>query len=237
LFASFISFTFSNNLGFALMSGSSVRHWIYTGFGLHPVEIGEVVAFCTLTYALGVTTVRGLMLLFDPAGMLSILNLPQPLLLAAGIAMLSVGVGYLVVLVARRGPIALWHYQLRLPSVGCGFMQFAVASLNQALAAGVVYVLLPPETQISFHQFLGVYVIATSISLLSLCQEDLGYSKRWLSRWRPARRKRPCSAPPSPIAIIFRVAACVGDPSGCDLRDAAPGARVGLASATAQRRK
>jgi len=49
LFASFISFTFSNNLGFALMSGSSVRYWIYTGFGLHPVEIGEVVAFCTLT--------------------------------------------------------------------------------------------------------------------------------------------------------------------------------------------
>ncbi|MGO9073202.1 MAG: lysylphosphatidylglycerol synthase transmembrane domain-containing protein, partial [Terriglobales bacterium] len=85
LFASFISFTFSNNLGFALMSGSSVRYWIYTGFGLHPVEIGEVVAFCTLTYALGVTTVGGLMILLGSAGMSSILKLPQPLLLAAGI--------------------------------------------------------------------------------------------------------------------------------------------------------
>ena len=134
LFASFISFTFSNNLGFALMSGSSVRYWIYTGFGLHPVEIGEVVAFCTLTYALGVTTVGGLMILLDPAGMSSILKLPQPLLLAAGIAMLAVGVAYLVVLVARRGPIALWHYQLRLPSLGCGLMQFVVASLDQVLA-------------------------------------------------------------------------------------------------------
>ncbi len=29
LFASFISFSFSNNLGFALMSGGSVRYWIY----------------------------------------------------------------------------------------------------------------------------------------------------------------------------------------------------------------
>ncbi len=174
LFASFISFTFSNNLGFALMSGSSVRYWIYTGFGLHPVEIGEVVAFCTLTYALGVTTVGGLMILLDPAGMSSILKLPQLLLLAAGIAMIAVGVAYLVVLVARRGPIALWHYQLRLPSLGCGLMQFAIASLDQALAAGVVYVLLPPETQISFHQFLGVYVIATPISLLSLVPGGLG---------------------------------------------------------------
>jgi len=156
------------------MSGSSVRYWIYTGFGLHPVETGEVVAFCTLTYALGVTTVGGLMILLDPAGMSSILNLPQPLLLAAGIAMPAVGVAYLVVLVARRGPIALWHYQLRLPSLGCGLMQFVVASLDQVLAAGVVYVLLPPETQISFQQFVGVYVIATPISLLSLVPGGLG---------------------------------------------------------------
>ena len=34
---------------------------------------------------------------------------------------------------------------------------------------------------------------------------------------------------------LFRVAACVGDPSGCDLRDAALGAGVELASPTAQR--
>jgi uncharacterized membrane protein YbhN (UPF0104 family) len=65
LFASFISFSFSNNLGFALMSGGSVRYWIYTAFGLRPVEVGEVVAFCTLTYGLGVATIGGLMLLFD----------------------------------------------------------------------------------------------------------------------------------------------------------------------------
>ena len=41
LFASFIAFSFSNNLGFALMSGGSVRYWIYTGFGLGPVESGK----------------------------------------------------------------------------------------------------------------------------------------------------------------------------------------------------
>jgi uncharacterized membrane protein YbhN (UPF0104 family) len=174
LFASFISFSFSNNLGFALMSGGSVRYWIYTAFGLRPVEVGEVVAFCTLTYGLGVATVGGLMLLFDPTGMSSILNLPQRLVLAIGIAMLAMGVAYLVVILAGRGPIALWHYQLRLPSLGCGLMQFFVASLDQALAAGVVYVLLPPDTQISFLQFLGVYVIAAPISLLSLVPGGLG---------------------------------------------------------------
>ena len=65
LFASFIAFAFSNNLGFALMSGGSVRYRIFTAFGLSPVEIGEIVAFCTLTYGLGVTTVAGLMFLLE----------------------------------------------------------------------------------------------------------------------------------------------------------------------------
>ena len=174
LFASFIAFSFSNNLGFALMSGGSVRYWIYTGFGLGPVEIWETVAFCTLTYGLGVTSVGGLMFLLDPAGIASILNLPRLLLRAAGIAMVVVVAAYLIIIVARRGPIALWRYHLRLPSLGCGLMQISVAAFDQALAAGVVYVLLPPDTQITFHVFLGIYVIAAPISLLSLVPGGLG---------------------------------------------------------------
>ena len=53
-------------------------------------------------------------------------------------------------------------------------MQISVASFDQALAAGVVYVLLAPDTQISFHVFLGIYVIAAPISLLSLVPGGLG---------------------------------------------------------------
>ena len=174
LFASFIAFSFSNNLGFALMSGGSVRYWIYTGFGLGPLEIWETVAFCTLTYGLGVTSVGGLMFLLDPAGIASILNLPQSLPQGAGIAMVVLVAAYLIIIIARRGPIALWRYHLRLPSLGCGLMQISVASFDQALAAGVVYVLLLPDTQISFHVFLGIYVIAAPIFLLSLVPGGLG---------------------------------------------------------------
>ncbi len=173
-FASFIAFSFSNNLGFSLMSGGSVRYWIYTGFGLGSVEIGEIVAFCTLTYGLGVTTVGGLMFLVDPTAMSSILSLSPSFLRAAGIAMLAIDLAYLIIIVARRVPISLWHYQVRPPSLGCGLMQISLASFDQALAAGVVYVLLPPDTQISFHVFLGIYVIAAPISLLSLVPGGLG---------------------------------------------------------------
>ena len=53
-------------------------------------------------------------------------------------------------------------------------MQISVAAFDQALAAGVVYVLLPPDTHITFHVFLGIYVIAAPISPLSLVPGGLG---------------------------------------------------------------
>jgi uncharacterized membrane protein YbhN (UPF0104 family) len=174
LFASFVAFAFTNNLGFALMSGSSVRYRIYSGFGLGAVEIGEIFAFCTVTYGLGVITVGGLMFLLDTAGISSILGLTQPILPAAGIAMLALAIAYLAIVVARRGPIAIGRYRLRLPSLGLGLVQICVASVDQALAGSVVYVLLPPDAQIGFDVFLGIYVIAAPLSLLSLVPGGLG---------------------------------------------------------------
>lgn len=174
LFASFIAFALSNNLGFALVSGGSVRYRIYTGFGLGPVAIGEIVAFCTLTYGLGVATVGGLMLLVDPAGISSTLSLPQPVLRAVGIAMLAIAVAYLAVIAMRRRPIALGRYTLRLPSLGCGLMQISVGCCDQALAAAVVYVLLASDAAIDFPAFLEIYVIAAPVSLLSLVPGGVG---------------------------------------------------------------
>ena len=47
------------------------------------------------------------MFLFDPAGISSILNLPQSFLRGAGITMLVISVAYLAVIITQRGPIAL----------------------------------------------------------------------------------------------------------------------------------
>jgi len=174
LFASFVAYAFSNSIGFALVSGGSLRYRFYTGLGLRPVAIGEIVVFCTVTYSLGVTIVSGLMLLLDPAGISSILGLPQPILRTAGAAMLALGITYLAITAARRGPITLGRYGLRLPSLGCGLMQVAVACCDQAVAASVVYVLLPSNAQIGFSSFLEIYVVSAPIALLSLVPGGLG---------------------------------------------------------------
>ena len=51
--ASFIGNAFSNNIGFSILAGASVRYRLYSNWGLSVLEIAKVVAFYTLTQWLG----------------------------------------------------------------------------------------------------------------------------------------------------------------------------------------
>ena len=174
LFASFISFAFSNSVGLQLLSGGSMRYRIYSGFGLSSVEIGEIVAFCTFTYALGVVTVGGLVALIDPGEAASLLHLPEPLISAIGLTLLSFSLAYPAVTSVWRKPLALGPYRLRPPSLTLALSQVVLASVDAILAGTVMYVLLPADLGITFRSFLDVYLLAATASVLSLVPGGFG---------------------------------------------------------------
>ena len=64
--ASFVGYTFSHNLGFALLTGSSVRYRLYSMWGLTPAEIAQLVMFCSITFFLGLFAMGGIALLYAP---------------------------------------------------------------------------------------------------------------------------------------------------------------------------
>ena len=174
VFASFTAFALSNNVGFHILSGGSVRYRVYSRLGLNAVAIGEVVAFCSFAYALGVMTVGGLLALYNAGGFASMLHLPRALVIAAGMVLLAVGLGYLAIAALWRRPITLWRYRLRPPSLPLAVAQVALASVDAVLAAAVMYVLLPPDLGLDFRHFLGVYTIAATASIISLVPGGLG---------------------------------------------------------------
>jgi uncharacterized membrane protein YbhN (UPF0104 family) len=174
LYVSFTSFAFSNAIGFQLLSGGSTRYRIYSRFGLKPVEIGEIVAFCTFTYALGVVTVGGLVALFNPAGLTAVLPLPQWLISAAGLVLLAATAGYAAVAALWRKPVGFGRYRLRPPSLALALAQIALASIDAVLASTVVYVLLPDGPAMTVWSFLGVYIVAATASVLSWVPSGLG---------------------------------------------------------------
>ncbi|HML13502.1 MAG TPA: lysylphosphatidylglycerol synthase domain-containing protein [Xanthobacteraceae bacterium] len=174
LFAGFTAFAFSNNIGFQLLSGGSIRYRIYSRFGLAPVEIGEIVVFCTVTYALGAVTVGGLLAWLDPAELAAAAHVPRPLLSAGGTILLAVSVAYLAVVAVWRKPVAVGRYRLRPPSLMLAFLQLALASVDALLAGAVMYVLLPAGLHLSYESFFGIYLVAAVVSVLSLVPGGLG---------------------------------------------------------------
>ena len=174
LLASFTAFVFSNNIGFQLLSGGSTRYRIYSSFGLDAVEIGEILAFCTFTYALGVITVGGLLALIEPAEIAALLNLPRPLISAVGLGLIVCSIVYLAVAAIWRRPIAIRNFRLRPVSLMLAVAQVALASIDAVLAGTVMYVLLPADLDITYQAYLGIYVVAGTTSVLSLVPGGFG---------------------------------------------------------------
>lgn len=63
-FASFCSYVLSHNIGLSAVSGAMVRFRLYGSWGLKPLEILQVIAFCSITYFIGVAVLVGALLIF-----------------------------------------------------------------------------------------------------------------------------------------------------------------------------
>ena len=65
-FASFLSYAVSNNVGFAMLSGASVRYRFYTRWGLTGEELSRIVFSYSVTFWLGLLALGGLSLAVSP---------------------------------------------------------------------------------------------------------------------------------------------------------------------------
>jgi phosphatidylglycerol lysyltransferase len=169
--ASYTGYAVSNSVGFALISGTSVRYRFYTRWGLTAAELSQVVVFYFGTFWLGLLVLGGLSLAFDP----------HPALLremgggvrVLGAALLLTGAAYAAAAMLRRGPLRVWKLELPLPPPRLVGGQFLLSTLDWALAAGVFYALLPP-TPLTFAEVLSAFLAAQILGLLSHVPGGLG---------------------------------------------------------------
>ena len=163
--ASFLAYAISNNVGFAMLSGASVRYRFYTRWGVTAEELSRIVFSYSVTFWLGLLGLGGLSLVVSP--LVSVRELPAHQLLApvAWILMLAPP-AYLLATVLRRRPLRFRSYALPLPSPVNAVGQALISTVEWALAGAVLYVLLPPSG-LSFLQFLGAFLIAILLGMAS----------------------------------------------------------------------
>jgi phosphatidylglycerol lysyltransferase len=169
---SFLSYAVSNNIGFAMLSGASVRYRFYTRWGITGEELSRIVLSYSITFWLGLFALGGLSLVLYPPTTLPALSNPVwPM--AAGGALIAAVLLYLAATVTRVRPLAVGRLRLPLPSPRIAVGQLLVSCLEWALAGAVLYVLLP-SGKVSFLAFLAAFFAAILLGMASHVPGGLG---------------------------------------------------------------
>lgn len=172
--ASFISYAFSNTLGFPLLTSAPIRFRLYSSIGATATEIGQVVAFCFLTFWSGLLVLVGGALVLEPLRLPWDWGLSGHTLRLVGIVLLVILAAYLAATVFKRGELTVGSRSIALPRPHIAVGQVVLSVLDWGLAASVLYVLLPKPAPISFLGFLGLFPLAQMAGILSQIPGGLG---------------------------------------------------------------
>lgn len=171
---SFIAYAFSHNMGFAALSGGSVRYRLYSAWGFSAIEVTKVVVFCGLTFWLGFLTLAGASFILKPPPMPPWLHLPFGSLRPLGaVFFLAIGAWVLLSLLKRK-PLKFRDWEIPIPSSRLLLAQIVVSCVDWAFAASVLYVLLPPEMPWPYLRILSLFLLAQIAGMASQIPGGLG---------------------------------------------------------------
>ncbi len=170
--ASFVGYAIANNVGFALLSGTSARYRFYSRWGLSGEDISRVVLFYSSTYWLGLNVVGGWAL---AGGEIQGIDAYVPASLArlTGWLFLISALAYPLFVLIRKTPICVGGVRIELPSMALVGSQFLLSMLDWVLASAVLYVLVPAPRP-DFLYFLGAFLAAQLVALISHVPGGLG---------------------------------------------------------------
>jgi uncharacterized membrane protein YbhN (UPF0104 family) len=114
----FVAYAIGHNVGLAALSGGAVRYRSYSLLGLSASEIAQVIAFSTLTFALGAGTLLGITLVSTTPRSAAILHLDETVVVALGTLLLAAIAAYVTLTIVRKQPFEMRGWQVKLPSPG-----------------------------------------------------------------------------------------------------------------------
>lgn len=156
---SFVGQAVSYNFG-ALLGGSTVRFRFYSSWGFSPMDIVRLVLMLAITFWVGALGLVGAIFVVAPPEIPAELGMhmpisPRPL----GFILVLVAVGYLVICKRIHKPIHIFGKEFAFPPFHIAVAQLIVAGADLIAAGACLYVLLPPDSGVSFIEFLPSYLM------------------------------------------------------------------------------
>jgi len=174
LFASFVSYVFTNNVGLSLFGAVAVRMRLYTRWGLSVPDVIRLAVFAGFTAWIGVVSLCGITLLLFAVklpGNWSVSSLYVRLL---GATLLLAVSAYLIACARVRKSLNIRGFSFSLPPIRLAAFQPLVGMFDWGLAAASLYVLLPRGSSLPFTTFLTSYAAAQTVGIFSNVPGALG---------------------------------------------------------------
>lgn len=171
--ASFTSYAASFNLGFPLLTGATVRYWIYGPKGLSAGKVASLTIVAGLTFWLGMGAVLGWSLVREADAVAPLAHASIGLIRTIGLTAVLVVAAYLVWVSLARRSMRLQGWNLELPGFRLSLGQVLIGAADVCAAAAVLFVLLP-DGAMSFGPFLAIYVFAAMLGIASHAPGGLG---------------------------------------------------------------
>lgn len=173
--ASFMSYAFSNNMGFGMLAGGSVRYRLYNAWGLSALDITRVILFCSFTFIMGLFVFGGCVFLLFPLPIPSgFPPLPFATTRPLGVLFLGLVLVYAGLRLFRKGPVRIWLLEFPVPPWPILGAQVLIASLDWALAGTTLYVLLPHHPVQGLPAFFVIFILAQVAGIASQVPGGLG---------------------------------------------------------------
>lgn len=189
VFASLSAFALQRNVGPAPITGGAVRYRFYKKYGLSGADAAIMTALCGFFFTLGIILTAGLALLLEPQGLTRVTGIPEWLLRVGGGLVISGLLGYLAWSRLRNHPIRIRSWEAPPPSLKMSVAQLFFGTVDIAIVAGVVYVLLPDEVTLIYPAFVGIYVLAMLTGALSHVPGGIGVFEAILLLFLPGADK------------------------------------------------
>ena len=157
---SFVGQAVSYNFG-ALLGGSTVRFRFYSSWGFSPMDIVRLVLMLAITFWVGALGLVGAIFMIAPPVIPPELGVHMPMdIRPLGGILFLIAVSYLVVCKFIHKPIHIFGKEFAFPPFKIAVAQALVAGADLVAAGACLYVLLPPDSGITFLQFLPTYLMA-----------------------------------------------------------------------------
>jgi phosphatidylglycerol lysyltransferase len=197
--ASFVGYAIANNVGFALLSGTSARYRFYSRWGLSGEDISRVVLFYSTTYWLGLNVVGGWAL---AGGEIQGIDayVPAALTRLVGWLFIISALAYPVFVLVRRTPICVAGMTIELPG-GLGVFESLMVLLLQLPAASVLPAL-------ALFRVI-YYLVPLGCALLVLIFDEASQRRHQVVQWGNAFGTLTAAVAPKLLAVFAMLAGAV----------------------------